>query len=49
MDYTHLGRAGLQVSRLCLGTMTFGRETIETVSHKRVPYPYALLQDLRQV
>ncbi len=26
MEYTHLGRTGLQVSRLCLGTMTFGRE-----------------------
>lgn len=24
MEYTHLGRSGLQVSRLCLGTMTYG-------------------------
>jgi aryl-alcohol dehydrogenase-like predicted oxidoreductase len=24
MDYTHLGRTGLRVSRLCLGTMNFG-------------------------
>jgi len=24
MDYTHLGRTGLQVSRFCLGTMNFG-------------------------
>jgi aryl-alcohol dehydrogenase-like predicted oxidoreductase len=24
MDYTHLGRTGVQVSRLCLGTMNFG-------------------------
>jgi aryl-alcohol dehydrogenase-like predicted oxidoreductase len=24
MDYTHLGRSGLKVSRLCLGTMNFG-------------------------
>ena len=24
MQYTHLGRTGLQVSRLCLGTMNFG-------------------------
>jgi aryl-alcohol dehydrogenase-like predicted oxidoreductase len=32
MDYTNLGRTGLQVSRLCLGTMTFGRETEETAS-----------------
>jgi aryl-alcohol dehydrogenase-like predicted oxidoreductase len=24
MQYKHLGRTGLQVSRLCLGTMNFG-------------------------
>src|SRR3712207_9397564 len=29
MQYTHLGRTGLQVSRLCLGTMNFGPETSE--------------------
>ena len=29
MKYTHLGRSGLQVSRLCLGTMNFGPETAE--------------------
>jgi aryl-alcohol dehydrogenase-like predicted oxidoreductase len=30
MDYTHLGRSGLTVSRLCLGTMNFGPETEES-------------------
>lgn len=34
MDYTHLGRTGLQVSRLCLGTMNFGPETSEADSHQ---------------
>jgi len=29
MDYTHLGRTGLKVSRLCLGTMNFGPYTSE--------------------
>ena len=29
MEYTHLGRTGLQVSRLCLGTMNFGPQTSE--------------------
>jgi aryl-alcohol dehydrogenase-like predicted oxidoreductase len=29
MEYTHLGRLGLKVSRLCLGTMNFGPETTE--------------------
>jgi aryl-alcohol dehydrogenase-like predicted oxidoreductase len=32
MKYTHLGRTGLQVSRLALGTMNFGELTDETVS-----------------
>src|SRR5947209_17488677 len=29
MHYTHLGRTGLEVSRLCLGTMNFGPQTTE--------------------
>jgi len=33
MDYTHLGRSGLTVSRLCLGTMNFGPQTTESDSH----------------
>jgi aryl-alcohol dehydrogenase-like predicted oxidoreductase len=32
MHYTHLGRSGLRVSRLCLGTMNFGPETDEPTS-----------------
>ena len=32
MDYTQLGRSGLKVSRLCLGTMNFGPHTSETDS-----------------
>jgi aryl-alcohol dehydrogenase-like predicted oxidoreductase len=34
MQYTHLGRTGLQVSRLCLGTMNFGPETSEAESFR---------------
>jgi len=30
MQYSHLGRSGLRVSRLCLGTMNFGPFTSET-------------------
>jgi len=33
MRYTHLGRTGLQVSRLFLGTMNFGPKTSEDDSH----------------
>lgn len=32
MEYRKLGRTGLMVSELCLGTMTFGRETDESGS-----------------
>ena len=33
MDFSYLGRTGLQVSRLCLGTMNFGPRTSEVDSH----------------
>ena len=33
MEYTHLGRLGLVVSRLCLGTMNFGPHASEADSH----------------
>ncbi|MCW2494931.1 aldo/keto reductase [Jatrophihabitans sp.] len=33
MEFTHLGRSGLTVSRLCLGTMNFGPLTSETDAH----------------
>ena len=32
MDHTRLGRTGLQVSRLCLGTMTFGLQSDEPLA-----------------
>jgi len=34
MEYVHLGRTGLQVSRLCLGTMNFGPHTSEEDSFR---------------
>jgi len=34
MDYISLGRSGLKVSRLCLGTMNFGPETTEADSYE---------------
>jgi NDP-hexose 2,3-enoyl reductase len=33
MEYTQLGRTGLKVSRLCLGTMNFGSQTPEPDAH----------------
>ncbi|MBI5294643.1 MAG: aldo/keto reductase [Chloroflexi bacterium] len=34
MQYRYLGRSGLKVSELCLGAMTFGRETSEADSYR---------------
>ena len=34
MKYTHLGRSGLSVSRLCLGTMNFGEQTVGSDAHR---------------
>ena len=34
MDYIRLGRTGLMVSRLCLGTMNFGPQASEDDSFK---------------
>ena len=34
MQYSQLGRTGLQVSRLCLGTMNFGPQTTEEDSYR---------------
>ncbi len=34
MEYRYLGRSGLSVSELCLGAMTFGRESSEATSRE---------------
>jgi aryl-alcohol dehydrogenase-like predicted oxidoreductase len=34
MEYRYLGATGLKVSELCLGAMTFGRESSAEVSHQ---------------
>lgn len=36
MDYRPLGRSGCAVSNLCLGTMTFGTESDQSVSHAQL-------------
>jgi 1-deoxyxylulose-5-phosphate synthase len=35
MEYTQFGRTGLRVSKLCLGTMTFGLQCDEAQSGER--------------
>jgi aryl-alcohol dehydrogenase-like predicted oxidoreductase len=41
MEFTQLGRSGLSVSRLCLGTMNFGPETTPTDSHAMLDHALA--------
>ncbi len=38
MEYRELGRSGVQVSRLCLGTMTFGEQNTEAEGHTQLDY-----------
>src|SRR5262245_11986639 len=41
MEYAHLGRTGLRVSRLCLGTMNFGPQTAQAES-------FAIMDEARE-
>ena len=38
MDYRELGRTGVKVSALCLGTMTFGQQNSEAEGHAQLDY-----------
>ncbi len=38
MEYVTLGNTGIQVSKICLGTMTFGEQNIETEGHEQMDY-----------
>jgi NDP-hexose C3-ketoreductase / dTDP-4-oxo-2-deoxy-alpha-D-pentos-2-ene 2,3-reductase len=42
MEYTHLGRSGLSVSRLCLGTMNFGSLTPAAEAHAIMDHAHEL-------
>jgi NDP-hexose 2,3-enoyl reductase len=41
MDYTHLGRSGVSVSRICLGTMNFGSYTEPADAHQIMDHALA--------
>lgn len=38
MDYRNLGRSGIKVSSLCLGTMTWGEQNSEAEGHAQMDY-----------
>jgi len=41
METIRLGRSDLQVSRICLGTMTFGEQNTEAEGHSQLDYAFA--------
>lgn len=38
MDYTTLGNTDVKVSKICLGTMTFGEQNTEADAHSQLDY-----------
>jgi len=38
MKYTTLGNTNIQVSKICLGTMTFGEQNTEAEAHQQLDY-----------
>ncbi len=38
MEYVNLGRTDLRVSKICLGTMTFGQQNTEVEAHEQLDY-----------
>jgi aryl-alcohol dehydrogenase-like predicted oxidoreductase len=38
MEYTKLGRTNIEVSRICLGTMTWGEQNTEAEAHEQLDY-----------
>jgi len=38
MERTRLGRSDLEVSKVCLGTMTFGEQNTESDAHAQLDY-----------
>ncbi len=40
MKYNKLGKSDIEVSKICLGTMTFGQQNTETEAHEQLNYAF---------
>jgi len=41
MEYSKLGNTDLEVSKICLGTMTYGDQNAEVEAHEQLDYALA--------
>lgn len=41
MKYTKLGKTGIDISRICLGTMTWGRQNTQAEGFEQMDYALA--------
>jgi len=41
MQFNELGKTGIQVSKICLGTMTYGEQNTEAEAHEQLDYAVA--------
>ena len=42
MQYSNLGNSGLEVSKICLGTMTFGEQNTQAEGHEQLDMALSL-------
>ena len=38
MEFNELGKSGIRISKICLGTMTYGEQNTETEAHEQMDY-----------